>query len=394
MSEPTTHEEPTPDEPAAPRRRRRSPIIDLLVSAFCVYLLVTMYGDFRYWLRGSEPQDLGHASEVMARGLDGSLDEAYVVLRGTPDVQHAARLKQGERTVSYLRIVEGGGALFAAVERKEERAPNQYEGVFQGRMRRLAKLRMLPWIRAFFDAEGITQTVDVPLAALLAALPDGGGGGLRLEVDGEVYALGPDDSISVAVDLPDAQIQLGRESFASLAAAEAAVAALGVPYYAPEQKSAAFYKFFARLPVGERAAAEARLAADLPPVGRPDPSRGAAVLPTSATYLVPAAALDRAGGQLRVRLGDGATTTTGFLVDGDRLTPRPLDRDGRLALDPASVRAVQLSRAVKVDDAGYLIVVGETPSSQWLAPLLWLGVLVVALTNVVSLAWWWRSRRA
>ncbi|HRI07591.1 MAG TPA: hypothetical protein PKW35_07225 [Nannocystaceae bacterium] len=393
MSEPTTNEENLSDEPAAPRRRRRSPIVDLVVSAFGIYMLVSMFGDFRYWLRSGQPVDLGNASELVASGLGDDLDEAFVVLRGTPDVQHAARLKSGERSVSYVRIVEGGGSLFAAMERREDGPPNQYEGVFEGRMRRLGKLRMLPWIRAFFDAEGITQTVDVPVAALIAALPEGGGGGgLTIQGEGESYPLGAEDHVGIAVELPDAQIQLGRESFASLAAAEAAVAALGVPYFVPEQKSSAFYKIFARIPAGERRGAEATLAAGLVAPPRPDPSHGVAVLPTSATYLVPASALDRAGDRIRLVHGE-STTTTGFVVDGERLAPRPLE-DGRLVLDPATVRSVHLSRAVRVDDGGYLIVVGETPSSQWMAPLLWGGVLVVVLWNLASLGWWWRSRRA
>jgi len=394
VSEPTT--EPFEEISAAPvgPRRRRSPLIDLVVSLFGVYLLVSMFGDFRYWARSSQPVELGHASELVARGLDEVPDQAFVVLRGTPDVQHAARLKQGERAVSYQRIIEGGGALFVAMERKSDQPHNQYEGVFAGRIRRLSGVRMLPWIRAFFDAEGIVQTVELGLESLLSGLPAAGGGGFTaIGVDGERYSLEAADPISVTVEHPDAQLQLGRSSFSSLAAAEAAVAALGVPYYKPtEQSSAAFYKLFARIPAAEREAAQRRLSAELAPASRPDASVGVALLPMRSTYVVAAEDLDRDGERVRIAVGGGAASL-GYELAGERLVPRELV-DGRLSVDAAAIRGVQLSRPVRVDERGFLIVVGEAPESQRLAAAMWFGVLAVVLWNLASLGWWWRRRRA
>lgn len=395
MSEPSTESfEEISAAPTGPRRRR-SPLIDLVVSLFGVYLLVSMFGDLRYWARSSEPVDLGHASELLARGLDDVPDQAFVVVRGTPDVQHGARLKQGERAVSYQRLIEGGGALFVAVERRSDQPHNQYEGVFAGRIRRLSGVRMLPWIRAFFDAEGIVQTVDLAVDSLLAGPPAAGAGGefSALGADGERYVLGSGDPISVTVEHPDAQLQLGRSSFPSLAAAEAAVAALGVPYFKPaEQSSAAFYKFFARIPAAEYGAAQARLSADLPPAERPDASFGVVVLPMRSTYLVAAKDLDRDGDRVRIAVSGGAAPL-GYEVEGARLVPRQLE-GGRLSVDVAAIRGVQLSRPVRVDERGYLIVVGEVPASQRLAAAMWFGVLAVVLWNLASLGWWWRRRRA
>ena len=393
MSEPRDEHEEIIEESQAPRpRRRRSPVVDLAVSALGIYLLVTMFGDLRYWLRGSEPRDLGSAAELMEKGLPDDLDEAYVVLRGTPDIQHAARLKIDERVVSYLRVVEGGGALFAAVDRTADQAPNQFEGVFEGRMRRLGKLRMYPWVESFFNAEGITQSREATADALMRALA--GGQPLTItDVEGASFRVGADDRIGLVVELPDAQIQLGRSSFRSLAAAEAAVSALGGPYYRPEKQSnGSFYKLFARIGAGERAAIEARLGEGLELPEKPDASYGVAVLPTTANYYLPAGSIDRDGDRLRLVYGD-STTSTGFAVEGDHLVPRPLE-DGRLTFEPAAIRKVHLDRPVRVDPEGYLIAVGETPSTQWMAPLMWAGVLLVVGWNMMSLAWWWRRRQA
>ena len=127
---------------ASAPRPRRSPIIDVAVIGLGGYLLFWMFGDVRYFMQGSEPRDLGDAAALVEKGLAGeNLAEQYVVLRGTPDVQHAARMKIKDRTIGFLRLVEGGGGLFAAVPRDGEAAPNQFEGRFEGRMRRLAGLR-------------------------------------------------------------------------------------------------------------------------------------------------------------------------------------------------------------------------------------------------------------
>lgn len=395
MSESTTQQENMDEIEAAPRpRRRRSPIVDAVVSALGIYLLVTMWGDFRYWMQSSEPVDLGGAAALLENGVPDDLDESYVILRGTPDIQHAARLKIEERQVSYLRIVEGGGSLFAAAPRSENQAPNQFEGVYAGRMRRLGKLRMYPWIESFFNAESIHQTREASAESLMTALAERQGGSLTLkDIDGDPFTVDAEERLGLVVTLPDVQLQLGRSSFSSKREAEAAVASLGLPYFSPEkQTSGSFYKFYARVPAAERSAVERRLSEGLEPAPRPDAAYGVAVLPSSATYFIPARSIEGSAAGLRVEYGD-STTSKGFAVDGDRLIERPLE-DGRLSVDPASVRRVLLERDVRVDPNGYLIAVGETPESQWMAPLMWGGVLLVVGWNLASLFWWLRRRQA
>lgn len=364
--------------PPAPRRRR-SPIIDVAVALFGAYLLVTMFGDVRYFLRGGTPRDLGEAAALVEQGLGDELRDQFVTLRGTPDVQHAARARLGEKTVGYLRLIEGGGSLFAAVPRTGA-ATNQFEGQFTGRMRRLADVRMFPWIQQYFDGERIVETRDLSTPQLLAALDAG--------------TLKPTEQLSLSVEQPDARLQLGRSSFPSLAAAEAAVQALGVPHFTPrEQPSPAFYTLFARIPPEQRAAAQTSLNAaglPLPPDSKPDPRVGALIVPFFTTYLVSAADLQRDGDNLSFPVGD---TSPGFILDGDQLRPRPL-RDGRLSLAAASLRGVGRIQPVRVDPDGYIVLVDEQPADQWPTFALWLVVLGVVGWNLTGLALLWRRRQA
>ena len=261
-------------------------------------------------------------------------------------------------------------------------ASNEFEGTFTGRMRRLSDIRMFPWIQQYFDGERIVETRDITREQLLAALDAG--------------KLGATEQLSLSVDQPDARIQLGRTSFTSRAAAEAAVQALGVPYYIPEdQSSAAFYTFIARIPAEQRAAAQATLAAAgvaTPASEKPDPRVGALVVPFFTTYLVPAGELRHEGDALSFPLGTDGTSPGHTVIDG-KLVPRPLE-DGRLKIDADLVRAAGRLQPVKVDPNGYIVLVDELPRDQWPTFVLWLVVLSVVGWNLTSLALWWRRKQA
>lgn len=402
MSEATDQPGPEDSIPAAdPRPPRRSPLIDLAVIGLGGYLLVWMFGDVRYFLQGSEPRDLGDAASFVEKGLADDLDDTFVVLRGTPDVQHAARLrietKGGNgRTIGYLRIIEGGGSLFAAIPRTTEAAPQQFEGVFEGRMRRLSESPNFAAIQQHFDGERIVEERDASPSALLDALGKRQGDGLTVvDTAGQSITLGTKASITLVVEQPDVQVQLGHRSFDSQAAAEAAVAALGFPFYAPpEQTSARFYSFYVRMPAGERESAQAKLsvAAIVPPDAKPaDPSVGAAILPWITSYPVAASDITAEGGKFSFVPGDNAKP--GFLLQDGKLVPRPLE-GGRLVLDPGDVRAVRLDKPVVVDPGGYVIDVGVRPRDRWLEVAMWSLVLLVVGWNVTSLVAGWRARRA
>lgn len=404
MSEATDESDSMADAPI--QRRRRSPIIDAAVVALGGYLLFWMSGDVRYFFQGSEPRDLGDAAALVDEGLDrDDLSEAFVVLRGTPDVQHAARLRlestsrftgPSKRTIGYLRIIEGGGSLFAAIPRTSETAPQQFEGVFEGRMRRLSDSPNFAAIQQHFDGERIVEKRDATPAALLEALAGRQGDGLQVvDTAGDRVVLGAGGSVTLVVEQPDVQVQLGRRSFDSAEAAEAIVAGLGFPYFAPpEQSSARFYSFYVRMPAGERESAQAKLsiAAVVPADAKPaDPSVGAVILPWTTSYLASPAALGSDGGKFTVVPGDNARP--GFLVDGDKLVPRPLV-GGKLVLDPGDVKAVRLDRPVVVDPHGYVIEVGIHPRDRWLELIMWCLVLGVVGWNIASLVAGWRARRA
>lgn len=368
----------------------RSPLISMLVVAFGTYLLISMFGDFRYWTRSTEPVELGHASTLLqdGRNLD-AYDNQYVVIEGTPDVQNAARLTTKDQYIGYLRVTEGEGGLFAAVPRpKDQPVTNNFEGRYTGRLRRLEDDRAFEWLRQFYAHEQVTRTIDLDVAALPAAL----GGGALPKADGESIETAADDTIRLGFAGPDARVQLGKQSYASAEAAEQAVAALGYPYIA-QPPTTVFYRFVARIPRTERDAAQAKLAAALPAeqTTRPDPKVGAFVLGMPMSYSTLAGEVSVEGDTVVFPYGNN-TTTPGYDVADGRLVERSAGE--AISFPTAQLHSARIERTIEVDPQGFVVAVGETPGTQWVSALLWAVALGITLLNVFLMVSWWRQRQA
>ncbi len=367
-----------------PTRRTRPVWVSLGVIGFAVYLLASMYADFRYWLEPAEPLDLGHASAFVHGGRvpDGYHDR-HVVLEGTPDVQHAARLTTKEHFVGYLRIMEGGGQLFAAIPRsKEEPFTNTFEGRYAGRMIRLDRDPAFEWLEQFYAMEKVVRTVDATPAALAAGLRARSDDGLVVDSEEGPLALASSEHVRVVVSQPAVKVQLGTDSV-DAEAAERLVASLGRPYRA-DKGTPAFHAFVVGATAQERDAIAERLAAGLDsPDNTADPRQGVAVFPLTTTYVVPVGDLAIEGDAL-VFPYEGTGTSPGWVIRGDALEERALEQ-GRLRVDLSSVHAVRLEKRIVVDPAGYLILVGADPASERMTAILWLVVLGIALANAAGL---------
>lgn len=371
-------------------RPPRSPIISAIVLSVAAYLLISMFADFRYWLRSDEPVDLGEASSLVERGAlsSGDYHDTYVVLRGTPDVQHAARLTTKANYVGYLRITEGSGGLFAALPRsKEDKTYNTFEGRYQGRMTRLGSDRAFPWLEQFFGNEKLTEPVDQSIEAWFSALAQAGGGAVSI---GEVE-IAADEQIRLVSDTPDVRLQLGRSSFTAKGA-EQAVAALGYAWLAQEPTDT-FYRYVARIPEAERESARALLEEDATgeSANPADPAIGVVALPLRLTYVASVGSVEALDGALRFPIGDN-TTARGYDAAAGKLIERATE--GAIEIASSSLRAIRYERPIVVDPDGYIIEVGADPASERMAGILWLVVFGIASVNVFSILLWLRRRAA
>ncbi len=388
---PQSDDEDMSGEFATPSGRRRSPLISAIVVLLGGYLLATMFADVRYFLRGSEPVDLGTADAWVESGAleTGEHDEAYVTLRGTPDVQTAARYKLDDRNIRLLRLVEGEGKLFVAVEGAGR--TDRYDEVFTGRLRRLSNTRILPWIEQYYADLKLTRTADLDPASFREALTQAPPFAVKTVEGGEV-ALPADAEVSLVVAHSQARVQLGRASFKSEARARKALEDLGYPFFAPEQqRSSKFYQYWVAIPEAQRQTAQTKLNAGLEDAGSPKATHGAVVLPSRSTYVVSVGDIKPAEGGLRVVFND-QMPTPGYKVEGGQLIEQPLASDGTFSIDASALEGVRLQQPLLVDPDGYILNGGETPSEHLFSLCLWLAVLVVVGLNVTSLVLYWRSR--
>ncbi len=376
-------------------RRRRSPALAVIVIFGGLYLLSTMWADFRYWLRGDDSlRDLGQVSDIYRDGaFSEDLDNLYVVVEGTPDVQHAARMKTEKgKTFGYLRLREAGGSLFASVPREDERPHDRFQGRFQGRMRELGSVSNYEIVEQFFNTEEIIRTIDIDPEELQRALEEQRAT-LGVQGSEQQITLGEEDDIRLVVRQPDVTVQLGKSTWKKTADAEEAIAGLGYPYARLEREAAHFHSFVVRVPESEIEGLRAKLDAghDVPD-NNPDPKVGSMVLPRSATYVVPPEALGVAGKRQLIFEYLDNTTSPGYAVEGERLIERKL-ADGKLAVDVADVIAVRVQRKIRVDPEGYVITVEDAPSKHWLGGLLFLLVVALVAVNGASLVITFRRRR-
>lgn len=374
----------TGEDAAGPKKRARPVWVSAVVMLACLYPLVSMWGDFRFWLRSSEPEPLGDSAALFQPGADApDLANRYVSIEGTPDVQWATVLtKKSGAKVTYLRVLEGGGRLFAAVPRPEGDAGKtpEYPSGFTGRVSRMGDAGAFDWISRLFAQEGVTQLYDVSAQAVADAVSAGDAALAMTSEGGQRVVADPTDTIRLVARPEDARVLLGVESFPSAKAADAAIEALGYPYAALGRGRTDLRRYVVRVPQSARDDARKALLAKIEgEVDENDPKEGVSVFPLSATYTAPAGEISVEGAELAFPYGDN-TTAPGYEVEDGKLVEVRLE-DGRMRIPVAAVHAARVEKPVFVDPDGYLIEAGVEPSSQLKWGILWLLVLGLAITN-------------
>jgi hypothetical protein len=382
----------------------RSPIIAVAVIVVGVFLLAATWADFRYFLRvfQSHPRELGSVEDIYVDGeFTENFDNEWVVLKGEPDVQHAARTPSGDGWYGVLRLLRTEGKLFVAIPRTEEDAPDEFPGLHEGRMRRLGSTPQWEKLQQFFDAEQIVDLQDLDAESVLAAIEQG-----ALSVttaEGKSIELAADDTLRMVVDFPVGVVQLGRTTWKTREAAEQAVAGLGLAWAPSGKSSSVTWQFvvemeehadrerYTALAQKLEAGLDAETKADIDK-NRADPKKGAAVLPRRVTYLARVGDLALAGDRLSIPYDQDSPDDTGWRKVGDRLEPvAPVE--GSLGVPRSQVVAVRLERSLKADPDGYLVMVGQHPRDAWPSAVMFVGVVGVVMLNVWALVTVMRRRR-
>jgi hypothetical protein len=373
----------------------RSPIVSIAVIIIGTFLLAATWGDFRYFLRSvqSGPRDLGRVSDIYANGeFSERFDNEWVVLEGDPDVQHAARMQGREGWIGFMRLIEADASLFVAVPRATEKATNEFPGRFEGRMRRMSKVPQWERLQTFFNAEEISDTIDVVPSSVVAAVTAGSS---EIEVvGGGSESVAPTDKLRVIVSQSAAVVQLGRTTWPSREAAEEMMRGFGRPWAFVEKRDTVWV--FA-VEIGANAKVElfqelTRALNGGEDLASADPKVGGLVLPRRATYVVDWGDLQAADGTLSFTYADN-TAGTGYRVEGAKLVPVELER-GRLSVAISAIEDVRVERPLRANPDGYLVMVDQRPTDVWPSAVMFFAVFGVVGLNVWALVGTLRRRRA
>jgi len=383
-------------EPVRSRRgRRRSPLLSLVVVAVGGYLLSALWSDFCYWLESPTPRDIGVVTEIYNEGqFVEDYNNQHVVFTGTPDVQHAARVPVGDAYMGFLRVGEAEGSLFAAIPRASPSAPATFETRFSGRMIHLDQTAIGEPLREFFDAESIGAVIDVEVPSLLQALGSSDASAVAVIEEKRTITIDSADTLRVVTRSDDAVIQLGRATWRRRSEAEAAVAALGLPYVATGRDDAPYWSFRVRMPAGQHDAHTAALLEghDVPSQNA-DPKVGAMILARTTSYRVEPRDLSVANGRVTLVYGKNTSGHGYEAIDG-RLVEKKLEEDGRLSFSIDEISAIRVERTLSVDPGGYVVMVGDKPEKHRLAGTLFAVVCGLMGLNLFSLVVLLRRRRA
>ena len=394
------------DDDLGPAKPRRHPYLAAFVAVASLALCGWVWPDFRFWLE-STPRDVGDAQALFAApDADAALQNRLVTVAGTPDVSYAARLRIGDQSYRFVRILEGGDRLFALLPDEAGTRSDEFEGLFTGRAKRLSDVRFFDEVVTYFDNQGVTRTHEVSMDALVEGVRRGF---VEVTGDGETsqrVELADITRLNLVVDRGESKIVLGRSTWPDDETAQAAIAGLHVPWAQlrsaganeVDDPNASIKRSYGRrfvvvAPAGTREAMVTKLNSDAGATRESaDPKIGALGVPQRYTYAVRPSAVTARDGGVEIDMA-GVTTSPGFETRDGVLVERALAANGRLVLDAGDVARIELEERLSVDRDGTIILVGRTPEGQRTAALMFVVVGLVGLFNMIAVGIFIRRRR-
>ncbi|HJZ88157.1 MAG TPA: hypothetical protein VKN99_23445 [Polyangia bacterium] len=399
-----------------PPRRMRSPILAVLAALLAGYLMFHLRTDLVYWLQGrAGPHALGDARKAL---LALPPPNRFVTLEGAPDRSNAALLdtRGKDEFRQFFRLLGTNSRIL--VLRTYGSLPNAraLRDQFSGRLIGFHDLSFADSIREWFRTR-VSATHFFPPAQLEAKLGQG-----EVELDdlaGDPVRLRADSRLALDLVFPDqVRLTLPRDRFPIAESARATLQKLGFSDAAPVAlpvrlpDPAGFYLLYGRPRPELRDAVEHNLKALSPQVQvTPDPADPAqiyAAIPKSVYPEGPGQAL-RAVGNLGFEnaqpppLAFLATLPVGrrdATLDAlEKLDPRiavalrmetyekSFGELGQQAagLDFTHVASIKLIEPLAIPDDAQVLVEGDTPSSYWYVPLMYVLLLLFLGFNLFAL---------
>jgi hypothetical protein len=357
-----------------PRRRRRHPIVSLIVIGMSIYLMVFSWTDFRYFFEGNTPRDLGHVTEAITKGFPQT--NVYVTVRGAPDRKHALLL-QGRVSgyESFFRLRQGRNLVYVQQHRLKRDSQRAIKAEHVGRLVRFGSLPYKAAIRRFFK-KSMNVAHDLDFAAVGRAKA----GKKVVDKQGLSVSLDPKKLVWINARYPDEWIiQFPKSIYATRAEARKQLATLSLPVAPEDEPSPSFWRFVVL--------AKAEQARQLISVFS-KPKLRTNVLKRQVSYSARWDQLRVEGKTLIIDAKDD-TFPSRYVRQGDKLVaqkPHPV------RIESSALLYFSTSSTYTIPANAVVIHVGQVPRDSWLYVLLYTVLGCFVLFNLLAIVQRLRQR--
>ena len=138
------------------KRRRRNPVLNLVVLAITLFIIYHFKSEFTYWFSSSEPIDLGVTDELLLHSKQLPHNR-LVKVKGLPD----PRVAEGEvsgKPYKYFNLI--GSWIFVRQPKEEGGEKGRYgHGVYVGRLLQIERDARYAPLKDFFKQR---LNMDIP----------------------------------------------------------------------------------------------------------------------------------------------------------------------------------------------------------------------------------------
>ncbi len=369
------------------RRRRRHPLISLIVIGLSLYLMFFVREDLFFFLQPREPQEMGDAAAALKAGR--LKPNTHVKLSGAPDRKHAL-IMEGRfgGYESFFRLLQTSNNLFVQQHRTRRSTDSVVTATHAGQLVRFSSLPYHEGLRSYF-AKTMTIPHDLNFHAVARAkakkktrvmVQDRGG--LRIE-------LNPESVLWINVVYPNEWlIQLSKRAFetAEIAAKALIEMELKLPLVRDDEESTSFWRFVVHAEPDQVPLLLARFK---------DQDKKGNVIRRQLSYSARWGQIDVEGENLIIDAADPSFPTLFEVAPGpsgsrDLVVAKP----GRVSIPQKSVLFITTSSPFSIAPDALVLLTDRTPGEYWYYALLYVVLLIFILLNAVALYRRFRERIA
>jgi hypothetical protein len=240
--------EPEPDvDPELMRlprrpRRRRHPLVSLLVIALSVYLMWFVREDFIFFWQPRAGHQIGDVVKALS---DGRLKpNTHVTITGAPDRKHSLILEaRFGGYESFFRLLQTGSRVFVQQHRESRATDEVVAATHTGQLVRFDSLPYHKGLGAYF-AKTMTVAHDLDFEQVARAKASGGRRSTVRDRNGVDVTLDSDAVLWINVAYPNEWlIQFGKRFYSRVEEVQKHLAGVGLPIADDDEESASFYRF-------------------------------------------------------------------------------------------------------------------------------------------------------